>query len=69
MDPDFVAKGYCTIFWLNRGFREYLNLHSLDFQKKNVWPQYFFVQNTLIGKCFWSKKYANHVRPIVAKKI
>ena len=28
MDPDFVVKVKCTIFWLSRGLRVYLDLYG-----------------------------------------
>ena len=33
MDTDLVVVVKCTIFWLNRGLRVYLDLFALNFQK------------------------------------
>ena len=33
MDPDFVVPVKCTIFWMNRGVRVYLDLYAPDFSK------------------------------------
>ena len=61
MDPvtDFVVKVKCTIFWLNRGLRIYLDMYVLDFQKSTSkhlsYLRTLLVQNPLFGGILGSK--------------
>ena len=71
MGTDFVLQVKCTIFWLDRGLRVFLDLYVPDFPKSTpkyfLYPSTFIVQNTLFWRCFWLKKHPNHVKPIFAK--
>ena len=44
MGTDFVLQIKCTIFWLNRGLREYLDLYAPDFPKST--SKYFLHPST-----------------------
>ena len=46
MDPDLVVQVKCTVFWLNWGFRVYLNLLAIDFPKRS--SMYLFGLNTVL---------------------
>ena len=48
---DFVPQGKCTIFWLNRGLRVYLDLYVLDFPQ-NI-SKYVLYPSTLYSKTLY----------------
>ena len=47
MGTEFVPQGKCTIFWLNRGLRVYLDLYVSDFPKSIskyfLYPSTFYI--------------------------
>ena len=49
---DFVPQGKCTIFWLNRGLRVYLDFYVSDFPKSI--SKYFLYPSTFYSKTPYS---------------
>ena len=59
LDPNFVVGVKCTIFWLKRGLRVYLDLYAPYFPKSTSKYLFglstFLVQNILFWRRFWLK--------------
>ena len=65
LDADFIVELKSNTFWLNRGFKVYLDLYAPNFPKSDhkylFGPSTFFAKNTLFWWRFDPKKHPNNV--------
>ena len=71
MGPDFVVQVKCTIFWLNRGLRIYLNFVMAYFPKSTSkylfgLSTFFFSTKHSTLEAVWFKRHSNQEKPNVA---